>query len=716
MTLRTLRRKPKIIFEKISGKNFGPYFDYFEIKFSNNIDKNVTLITGDIGSGKTSIFQLFWWVLFPKEKEKDKEEEMEFLRSRETINVVNEIAIKRANIGDNIEVLGSIQFRWESPSGNKKIYNISRKRIYKKIKDFNLNDETNKKEILQYVKDSDSFIITKGGEKINFLEYLELIAQIFPKAIRKFVFIHGEGMTRILSIENVAELKKSVLSISDYPKIKGLKEYIKACIDYFDKKRENCIKDNNFLMEKRREIEEKKAEIEKLEIKLEKKEKLYEEYHDKILDIENDLQNLEQNKEYIEKYNKIQREIENLEERKYGNKRKNIKGLIKKREEKLMDYAPYIYLEEAIDLCRLDIKKKREFGIIPGSTLPKRCLQLILEKNDGCICGTAPWTEKMRKTIENLIKNSSADDKLTKAINNFETSLIWLKDKINEGKKELFEIQKELENLNNELNNLKNEKVLIERSLTEEELKTDTYNRLIDLTNKKNKYNKTINELDSEIRQIKNDISELNEELKRLNSNYNKEETIRIKGRKDAIYYRIICEKLESLEKLRKNLEEIIGTRIREETQIETENILIQLVKDPDNWQSITIKETNSGWEINAKFNDIIITNISTGMTNILGLSFIFALSSILGVNLPLIFDSPFGNLDDLTRELIAENLPPLFKGRQIIFFEKKINLFGTKINEDKKKDLYPVLKKYIEYEYEIENPSYINAKIKTIR
>ncbi|GAH40623.1 unnamed protein product [marine sediment metagenome] len=70
-------RKPKIIFTKLGLENFGSFFKYNEINFSTNKNKNVTLITGKIGSGKTTIFQVFWWVLFPEEKSNNKANQTE---------------------------------------------------------------------------------------------------------------------------------------------------------------------------------------------------------------------------------------------------------------------------------------------------------------------------------------------------------------------------------------------------------------------------------------------------------------------------------------------------------------------------------------------------------------------------------------------------------------------------------------------------------------
>lgn len=697
-------------------ENFGPYYKYTEINFSKDKTKNVTLITGDIGTGKTTLFQIFWWVLFPHEMEKEQEEEMEYLRTKEVINVVNEVAVRKARPDEKIKIMGIIKFNRRSSSGNVVDYTIKRERKYKKLREINSKEsEIDKKEVLEYIKNSDKVEITKNGELIQFSEYLDLINEIFPKAIRKFAFIHGEGMTKILSIENIAELKKSVLSISDYPKINGLKKYFKICMDYFDGKREESHKNVKVLQDKRKDIEQQKGTLDSLNEKLKNKQEFQERFHDKILEINNELSLLDQNKEYIEKYQKLKEKIKNLEKKKIGDSHN--KGLIKEREEKLLRYAPYIYLEQSIDLCLSNIKEKRNIGIIPGPNIPRRCLEIILNRKNSCICNNS-WTEDMRRYIKELMKKSS-NDVLIDSINKFEAYLIEQKKRIKEGKNDLYNIQRQLLNLNDQLNQQKEEINKYERNLTEEQKSEDTYKRMKELYEERDKITQKKTQNEHNIRELEEKIEEENSKLVQLQRDYSKLETERVKKKaaKDAFYYKDLYENLEKLEILRSKISNLIGNRIREETRKETEYNLIQLVKDPDKWQNITINDTKSGWEINAKFNDTIITNISTGMTNILGLSFIFALSSILGVDLPLVFDSPFGNLDAHTRQLITENLPPLFKGRQLIFLEKKINLLGKKDNQDiDLNELYPKLKKFVEYEYEITNPSYINAKIKILR
>ena len=422
---------------------------------------------------------------------------------------------------------------------------------------------------------------------------------------------------------------------------------------------------------------------------------------------------LNQNRDYIENYKKILDELNNLKIRKFGRKgKKRVKGLIEERSEKLRRYAPVIYLENEINLCLLDIREKRQLGIIPGTSIPERYLKIIESRHDSCICET-PWNHKMHKVINELIKTAKKHTYF-ETINKFEAHLERYNQSVIEGKRELYRIQKELLDVNDDIHRINEERSRYERTLTEEQKTEDSFKKISILHKDRDHYNKQLGQIEERIKQIENKIEDEEKHIKDLDIQYNKLETekSRKKGEKDVLYYKNIYVKLNDVDDLRKKLAEIIGDRIREETRTETERILIQLIKNPDQWKNVTITNKSTGWEINAKFGDTIITNISTGMTNILGLSFIFALSNILGVDLPLIFDSPFGNLDAETREIISKNLPPIFKGRQIIFLEKKVNLTGSRNEDGSLRELYSELKKFIDYEYHLQNQTFINAQI----
>ncbi len=713
-------KKPIIIFDKMTIENFGPFFGYHEFTFSKNDVKNVTLVLGEIGSGKTSIFQLFWWVLFPETAVTKKRKEIRFLRSKDTINVVNTNAINNANIDGIITIKGSLEFQKKSTSANITDYKIIRERSYKKKKDLRVHTSNSEEfiidnsDLLEFIPDSDKVFITKDNKDITFTEYEILINQFFPPAIRNFAFIHGEGMTRILSIENVSELKKNILDISDFPKIEALGKYLKESKKYFDGKRKECAKDDIILQKKTNEINGARKILKNYKKRYKELENKFSTIHDDFLELTSALGQLQQDQDYIVEYKRIMDDIDALKIQRDGEMRgrRKMKGLIDKRSDILSFYTPYLYLEEEINLCLEDIKEKRDLGIIPGPNIPKYYLESILNRPDSCICGKL-WDAKMEETLQTLIKESR-DSNLVEVITKFEGWLISQKSNIRKGKIELAKIQQDLVDLNDRLNEKIEERRKFERSLTDEQKKKDYIKKIQEAYAKKEKLSHDLGKVESQLEDFDEKIADKLEKIEDLEKDYTKLETERMKrkGEKNAFYYKDLFNNTNVLLKLNTQVEKIIGKRIREETQIETKRILYQLVDKPDKWKNILIVEKGSGWLINAQFGESVITNLSTGMTNVLGLSFIFALSSIVEADLPLIFDSPLGNLDATTRELVAKNLPPIFKGRQIVFFEKEANLTGNRDDIGNIKDIYPDLTKHIEFEYRIQNPKMFDAQI----
>ncbi len=701
-------------------QNFGPFFGYHEFTFSKNDVKNVTLIIGEIGSGKTSIFQLFWWVLFPESDVTKKKKEIRFLRSRDTINVVNTNAINNVNIDGIITIKGSLEFQKKSTSANITNYKIIRERSYKKIKDFKVHTSNSEEnvidngDLLEFITGSDHYIILKDDKEIPFSEYEILINQFFPPAIRNFAFIHGEGITRILSIENVSELKKNILDISDFPKIESLGKYIRESKKYFDGKRKKCAKDDIILQKKTNEINGAKRVLKNHKKRYKELENKFSTIHDNFLEITSELGQLHHDKDYIIEYKRIMDEIDALKIQKDGEMRgrRRVKGLIDKRSDILRSYTPYLYIENEINLCLEDIKEKRNLGIIPGPNIPKYYLEAILKRPDSCICGKH-WDTKMEENIQKLIKESK-ESNLIEVITKFEGWLLAQISNIRKGKRDLARIQQELIELNDLLNNKIEEKRKFERNLTDDQKKKDYIKKIQEAYAEKEKLSRELGKIESHLEDLDEKIDLQVEKIEDLEQDYTKLETERIKkkGEKNAFYYKDLFNNLNVLLKLNSNVEKVIGKRIREETQKQTKNILYQLVDKPDKWNNISIVEKSSGWLINAQFGKSVITNLSTGMTNVLGLSFIFALSNIVEVDLPLIFDSPLGNLDAVTRELVARNLPPIFKGRQIIFFEKEVNLTGNRDDKGNIKDIYPDLTEYVEFEYRIQNPKMFDAQI----
>jgi len=692
------RVTPKIQFLNLSIENFGPYKGVHNIQFSINPKMNLTLLKGDQGSGKTTIFQMIWWLLFPKFKEIDKENELIFLRSHGIKEAVNKISIRDAKKNDEIKVGGTIKFNFYDSSGNKTIYEISRYIYFVKT-----NRSINYKN--KSLEKSEKLEITKNYKMVpNPIDiYNTIIRNIFPEEIRDFVFIYGEGLTRILSIENVGKIKNYALGISDYSRIKGLIKYLDECEKYFKNKRKKANKENKKLKDILEEIEKLEEEKNKKTIELKEKESLLKETIDKVANLKEEIRRIPGKIDFIRSYN------EYITREKELKKRKN--EIIEFREQKLMEYLPFIYLEKEMINVLQDIQIKQEQGIIPGK-LNKEILKSILERENSCICGTK-WTSDMRERLEDMI-SKSPDEKYGTNASKFGTKLDIKLNDIRKAKKEIFRYEKKLIEINEKIREIESKKQDLSLRLSDEERNQDWYKKIQELETKISVGDQSIGKLEAYIENVEENLQKLEDEIDTKEKTYRREKEKNSKSKSETIFTQYI-DKIKILKEMVKEMESMIAEQIRKRTQIETLKTLQKIAKG-ENWEKIDIEDQGTGWKIYAiNKNQSEIINISTGQTNVLGLSFIFALSNVIGIDLPLIIDSPFVNLDLNTREKIMNNLPEIYEGRQLIFFVKDSELIGPKKSDGNHKDLLLILEKCIGKKYEIVNPEEDNAQLKSV-
>ena len=77
-----------MLFKKIKITNFRQFKGTTEIIFSTNKDKNVTVILGDNGAGKTTFLQAFNWCLYGQAKLENSTE------------LINKDILKKVDVGE----------------------------------------------------------------------------------------------------------------------------------------------------------------------------------------------------------------------------------------------------------------------------------------------------------------------------------------------------------------------------------------------------------------------------------------------------------------------------------------------------------------------------------------------------------------------------------------------------------------------------------------
>ena len=697
MVIKVIRVKPKIEFIKLELMNFGPYKGKHQMEFSNQKKKNITLIQGDQGSGKSSIFQLIWWLLFPTENSNEKENELKFFRSNFIKDAVNKLAIKGVKVDEKIKFGGIIEFNKFDRSNNSTNYIIARYVDFKK---------TNKG--IEYlngnIDNSETFTIYQNSEKVSRTQeiYEKVVYDFFPKSVRDFVFIFGEGLSRILSMENVGKIKDDAINISDKPRLNALTYYLECCEESFNKLRQDVNKKYENLEKIQSRLDELKEQRIKMQGNYENEQSNLDGLRMSVSNARNEIGRIRGNLDFIKEYNTLTKSKSEFE------KSKN--DIIKAREEDFLEYLPLIYLEDPMKRIKADLTEKRIKNIIPGK-ITSEMLKLVLDRDAACVCGSE-WTQEMRDRISKLVQNAPQ----TKSIENISKFESKLDDKlsiIKKAKIRVVEKEKAIKKVNNDISKIDNRIRYLKQNISEEERQEEWYEKIITLENIISNGDQLIGRSERSIEHFLEEIGKLEVSIKETNTTYVKEET-KLKKAGESIDYSKYLNAIDSLKNITSEMKNLVSEKIRILTQKEILKALKKLARDPENWEEVKIDDEKTGWVIRAtNKNKSVLTNISTGQSNIVGISFIYALSNILDIDLPLIIDSPFINIDLLTRKAVIENLPALYEGRQLVFFTKKTEFLGpVDIETNQSIDLYPTIKDNIGIEYVIKNETNDNAKL----
>lgn len=176
--------------KRITYSNFRNFKDKGSITFST--DGKVSIVYGKNGDGKTTLHQLFQWILY---------NEVHFNKtaSDKMYNLEYESAVE---YDKDFSVIGSIDFEHGGVD-----YTVRREYVYKK----GLDSSTKIKEDFSLRKKNED---DDWGEKLPKPE--EVINELLPKGLSEYFFFDGESMIADLSrkgADSADKLKKSLFTI-----------------------------------------------------------------------------------------------------------------------------------------------------------------------------------------------------------------------------------------------------------------------------------------------------------------------------------------------------------------------------------------------------------------------------------------------------------------------------------------------------------------------
>jgi len=612
-----------------------------EIILAGTETYNTTIIHGNNGSGKTSLLNAFTWVLYEK-----------FSAAFASVEqLVNKRAIAEAKLGQAVECW--VELEWEHEG---KRYNVKRVcRVYKKETDVNVT----KTELRMQVAGDD------GRWYFPPQQPEDVIGQILPISLHQYFFFDGERIEEIVRSDKkaeIAEATKIFLGVEVINRsITHLKEAKKTLENELKAIGDSEIKQ---LLKQQDNLEQEIERISKRQTEI-KQESEYQETFKK--ETSNLLRELSAAKELQERRQELEKQKassqENLRESKEA-----IKKAISAR-----GYT--VLLCETTAQFRTIVNDLKQQGKLT-SGISREFVNELLD-SQRCICG-ADLREgnhshkNVRKILdkagssavqETAIRMSAQVDEIDKQAVSFWEEVDREQARINQLRQTISQIEGELDNIQERLRKDANEEISsLQKRLDEIEEK------IRDLILEQGANQQQIATLKTELEVLRKQIAKqkLNEDRQALAQR-------RIAATQDAI---------ERFTEVRNRQEKQFRWQLEKRVQeIFSEISFTPYIPKISDKYELTLVENTAGLEMPVA--------ASTGENQILSLSFIASIIDMVrdwsekkkillvpdSSTFPIVMDSPFGSLDEISRRQIAKTIPKL--ANQLIVLVSKTQWRG---------------------------------------
>lgn len=671
-----------MLIQKVNLRNFKSYYGQQVFDFSSGLN----IISGKIGTGKTSLYEAFQWILLDDMSDAFSIEE-EFILNKK---FEQESILSRKN-----EIQSSVTLQ---VAENNIIYEINKVNLYG-FKDgyydlIEINTSINYDE----PRTGNSKIITDKREVEAKLD------ELFPEKLRRYLLFKGETLNQLIDFSNPVTLEQAVKQISYLPLFSRMFRVINELISQTDRKYRNKLRANT----------RDQRKFTQLNGELEGKEKKYRDNQENLVISKEKIEALElKENEYTEKLSfiagfpdlkeeesklnyRLKRSLDELENLDNSGKQRFINKWVLGKGHFLLDKAE-LELRKFVDWRQDQIahnKEQLELGV-PGDHLIRR----MVKEKKCLICGTE---EKDKPDLLEILKIHLDENKQFKNI-----------------------LSEEIEDLNEKVNDIIRNVSFIKNSTTdipidlkkhilkskEKEEEVATLNESLKKTSEKIEdlvKEKGYQILDLDPKAITNALNNLKGELKRernLKDYYDREDKVL------ESEIRSLKKKLENLvgiqtiniddipEKKALNYLEEVREIIQKKVKLEKINLIEKIENEANNIQRSIIKQS--------KDNEIIILYVRIDREDY-SISFVdkdnnpnpghgaqetlakmSLISSVLKLSneykqesYPFIVDAPTSNFDDTITKPFIKSVSENFS--QGIVILKDIHL---EINNYKKED-----------------------------
>ncbi|MFD1039256.1 AAA family ATPase [Virgibacillus byunsanensis] len=615
---------------EISLQNFRQFYGKQDITFASG-DKNITIIFGENGKGKTGIFRALMFGLYGSTH-------IQQDNSKEKIHLVNFIALDESK---NMPVEGTVRLLFEH-----KGIKYELQRSVEGIKSGELIKERINTAQLYMVDEVGNY----GAEPIDDEDEINRIMNdILHESIKDFFLFDAEKIETLAKTDKKVkeEVKTGIIKLLHIDKLETAITLLKK-LHTAEKKRLLQNSQSLDLNQKQYEIDTLSEDISKLEELITLKEENKVSCANEIEDIEAKLAENEGVRRIQEKYNEV-KEKKNYELRLSKTKKDEMKNILVANGPNLIMKDTYQSVKTYLDQILVD-----QQDLIPIEVIERSLNEAIC-----ACCGTDlasnPEHQKQVEYLKNNFKRSNLTpliSLITSNVHDFQLTEVDTLHSINENLTEFRGIKNNVEEINKQLQNYQSE---IQHKAQEQENL-----RHLEATLKDKK--QTLHDLGVDIEKMRDKASEKDKTMKAADKELN-----RLLRQNESL--KIDSKVLQYIEDLREQFETVFkeySDEMRRKLTEESTAIFKVLIdrKDKDLIHKIHINENYEidiiGWDqVN------ITQDISQGQRQVVALSFITALAKIaagdsMDINFPLFMDTPFGRISGTNRDQLIENIPNL--------------------------------------------------------
>ncbi|KJY95877.1 AAA family ATPase [Pseudoalteromonas ruthenica] len=616
----------------ISIKNFRQFWKEATLNFSCSNEKNVTVIHGANGSGKTSLLNAFKWCFYGK---------TDFDTGIE--NILNEAAIHNAATSEEIELVITVVFDHEGI-----IYNASRKALYRKLPNNSVEDlKTIKFKIQKTMETGETILIDTPDSEIN---------KVLPEGLHPYFFFNGERIEKIAGINESGQIKEAIKRLMGLKQIERAERHLKKASESFRKVNAQSSDET---------YQSLAQTVETINDDLDNKKKLLDDLKAECLD-------KSKRKEDVEKKLETYKESKELQKRRSLLNDLNEKiidemELNERQRKELIDKNRAVVLSQSlVQKCEALVDKNRKKGLLPYKVRAPFIDDLI--EQDACICGRAIRGQSDVVESLNKAKETAGNDELDEV---YSSVSFYLKNQ----KSSLSEYYEKLEELTGIQNKSRQQKKENEDAISEIGLKIGSIrnNEIIEFEERRDKLTEELNELNFNVRT-------LNIEIPQLQAEHDSKTKLLEKLEKKQKDHSLVVRRINAANNVAKAFNELndyFTNQVRNNLSERVDDTFRQIIRK--NVRAYISKDFQLKIEKHSKAGDIEAKEQSTGEKQVTSLSFISSIISLAkekheqggkffkGGLYPLVMDSPFGSLDDDYRYKVAERVSNL--ADQVIIF-----------------------------------------------